>query len=80
MEYFGTNTHFIKIKSHVSISCIIAFNQSDNYKQSNNLPDIIGKKGSDVKRDCLFNSIWLSIKQCVKKALITSSCKPKKSI
>lgn len=52
---FATNTHFIKIKSHLSISCIIAFNQSDNYKQSNNLPDIIGKKGTDVKRDCPSN-------------------------
>lgn len=84
LNVFDTRTHlyafaknlFIKIKSHLLILCIIAFNHSGYYKQSNSLPDITGRKGADVKRECPFKLIWFSRGQCVKKASITSSCKP----
>lgn len=46
--YAFAKNHFIKIKSHLLILCIIAFNHSGYYKQSNGLPDIIGRKGADV--------------------------------
>lgn len=77
LNVFDTRTHlyafaknlFIKIKSHLLILCIIAFNHSGYYKQSNSLPDIIGRKGADVKRECPFKLIWFSRGQCVEKGL-----------
>lgn len=76
LRYSINQVSFKKV-SHlfVQFRALYCIQRSD--KHFPNLPDIIERKGPDVRRDCPLNSIRFSHGQCVRKASMTSSCKPK---
>lgn len=75
LRYSMNQVSFKKV-SHLffQFRALYCIQRSD--KHFPNLPDIIERKGPDVRRDCPLNLIRFNRGQCVRMTSMTSSCRP----